>query len=156
MNTEIYIEYDNNILSNLSDKLSNLFKNNNYKVFILDNNLNINEKINIIKKNNNKKFIIINKLNSNNNLIEIIYPLKDNDILAKTLSNNLNNVDKYYQLRSSVNTNLDYYELLRNINNNQGIVIKYGSNLLNNDNIINIIFNTINKYLNEENIYIVK
>ena len=156
MNNLIYIEYDNSLLSTLSNKLDILFKNNNYDTYILGNNLTLNEKINIIKSNNNKKFIISNRINSNNNLIEIIYPLKDNDILAKTLSNNLNNVDKYYQLRSSINTNLDYYELLRNINNNQGIVIKYGSNLLNNDNIINIIFNTINKYLNEENIYLVK
>ena len=156
MNNLIYIEYDNSLLSTLSNKLDILFKNNNYDTYILGNNLTLNEKINIIKSNNNKKFIISNRINSNNNLIEIIYPLKDNDILAKTLSNNLNNVDKYYQLRSSINTNLDYYELLRNINNNQGIVIKYGSNLLNNDNIIEIIFNTINKYLNEENIYLVK
>ena len=156
MNNLIYIEYDNSLLSTSSNKLDILFKNNNYDTYFLGNNLTLNEKINIIKSNNNKKFIISNRINSNNNLIEIIYPLKDNDILAKTLSNNLNNVDKYYQLRSSINTNLDYYELLRNINNNQGIVIKYGSNLLNNDNIIEIIFNTINKYLNEENIYLVK
>ena len=38
----------------------------------------------------------------------------------------------------------------------KGIVIKYGKNLLNNKNIVNIIYNTINKYLNEENIYTVK
>ena len=129
MNTKIYIDYDNDYLSSLSNKLLELFKNNNYDVTLLRNNLNINEKINIINSNNNKKFIISNKLNnSNNNYIEIIYPLRDNDTLAKELNNNLNNlVTKYYQLRSTTNTNLDYYEILRDINNNQGIIIKFRS-----------------------------
>ena len=157
MNTKIYIEYDNNSLSNLSNKLYNLFDKNNYNVQLLGNNLSLNEKINIINNVNNKKFIISNKVNSNNNFLEIIYALRDNDTLSKTLSNNLGNiVNKYYQLRSSEITNLDYYELLRNINNNQGIVIKYGSDFFNDNNIINIIYNTINKYLNEENIYLVQ
>lgn len=149
---KIIIEYDNEKLKNISDKLYTLFLNNNYNVELLNNSLSQNEK-NTIINNSNNYFLLSNKLNSNNNL-EIIYPLKDNNNLAILLNEKLP-VSKYYQLRSPVNTNLDYYEIFRYLKNNKGIIIKYNENLLN-DNTINLIYQVISNYLNNENIYIVK
>ena len=156
MNTKIYIDYDNTNLKKISDDLYNIFKSNNYNVTLLNEDIPINEKINIIKNTENA-FVISNKLN-NNNYIEIVYPLKDNNLLAKelfdTLSSNYN-VNKYYQLRSPNNTSLDYYEILRDING-KGILIKYNSNILNDNNISKILYQVIIKYLNNSNVYIVK
>ena len=158
MNEQIFIEYDNMKLSNISNKIYELFIKNNYQTELLNNSLSLNTKIDIIK-NSNKSLVLSNKINnSNNNAIEIIYPLRSSDELAKNIANQLDkyNVTKYYQLRANNNTMLDYYEILRNINNNQAIIIKYGNNLLNDETIPNIIFQAINNYLKEENIYTVK
>ena len=132
----IYIDYDNSKLKNISEKIYDLFINNNYKAFLLNNDITSNEKINIINKTPNS-FIISNKIN-NDNGIEIIYPLRDNSNLALLLNDNLSKittVTKYYQLRDNINTNLDYYQLLQNINNSDGVVIKYNLDLLNNEKI---------------------
>ena len=156
MKDTIFIEFDNSKLQNLSEKLYNLFTKNNYNTTILNNATSINDKNNII---NQKSIVISNKINNDNsNEIEIIYPLRNTDSLAKVLSNKLSSivpVTKYYQLRSSSNTILDYYEILRNISN-EAIIIKYGNNIINNDNIPKIIFQAINDYLNNSNFYIVK
>jgi len=154
---KIIIEYDNNKLKTISEKLVNLFLNNNYDVMLLNNTYTQEEKNNLIKNDNNY-FLLSNKLNSNNG-IDIIYPLKDNDKLAKDLYDKLEKiitVNKYYQLRSSSITNLDYYEVFRNIRNNNAIIIKYGDDTLNNQNIAQIIYQVINSYLNNENVYVVK
>ena len=149
---KIFIEYDNEKLNNFCNELYQLFKNNNYDVTLLNNNISLNEKINIIKNSNNS-FLLSNRIN-NNNSIEIIYPLRDNNKLAIILNDNLSNISKYYQLRSNTITNLDYYEILRDYNN-QAIMIKYGENLLNNNLAIKV-FQSINTYLDTSNIYIVK
>ena len=149
---KIIIEYDNDKLKNISDKLYTLFLNNNYDVKLLDNSLSKNEKNEIINNSNNY-FLLSNKLNNNNN-IEIIYPLKDSNTLAISLSDKLP-VSKYYQLRDSINTNLDYYEIFRYLKNNKAVIIKYNENSLN-DNMVNMIYQVISNYLNNENIYIVK
>ena len=151
------IEYDNIKLKNISDELYNLFLNNSYDTLLLGTNISQEEK-NTILNNENNYFLLSNKINSNNN-IEIIYPLKDNNQLAIELDDKLSNitvVNKYYQLRSLTKTNLDYYEIFRNLRNNNGIIIKYGDNILNNQSIPQAIFQVINNYLNNENIYTVK
>ena len=153
---KIFIEYDNSKLSNLANNIYKLFLNNGYETVLLNNNLSLNEKINIIKKENNS-FLLSNRINDNNNTIEIVYPLRDNNKLAILLNDNLEktvDVSKYYQLRSSDKTNLDYYEILRDYND-QAIMIKYGDNIIN-DNISSIIYQSINNYLNANNKYIVK
>ena len=149
---KIIIEYNNNKLKNISDKLYTIFLNNNYDVELLDDSLSQNKKNNIINNSNNY-FLLSNKLNNNNN-IEIIYPLKDNNSIAISLNDKLP-VSKYYQLRDFINTNLDYYEIFRYLKNNKAIIIKYNENLLN-DNTVNTIYQVISNYLNNENIYIVK
>lgn len=148
---KIIIEFDNEKLKNFSDKLYKLFLNNNYDVIMLDNNI-LQEEKNKIINNSNNYFLISNKLSNTSN--EIIYPLKDNNLLAISLAEKIP-VSKYYQLRSPVNTNLDYYEIFRNLNNNKGIIIKYNDNSLNDNNIL-LIYQVISNYLNNENIYIVK
>ena len=155
---KIIIEYDNYKLKNLTEKLNELFFNNNYDVLLLSDKQSQNNKNNILNDDNNY-FLLSNKLNSDNNSIEIVYPLKDNDQLARELNNRLSTivtVNKYYQKRSSTSTNLDYYELFRYLKNNNGIIIKYGENLLNNLKIPTIIYQVINDYLLNKNIYIVK
>lgn len=152
INMKIIIEYDNDKLKNIIDKLYKLFLNNNYEVELLNNSLSQNEK-NTIINNDNNYFLLSNKINNNNSL-EIIYPLKDNNSLAILLNDKLP-VNKFYQLRSPINTNLDYYEIFRYLKNNKGIIIKYNGNSLN-DNTVNLIYQVISNYLNNENIYIVK
>ena len=157
MNTKIFIEYDNTLLQELSNKLKNIFQNNNYDVTILGNNLSISDKKKILNNYNNY-FLLSNKLNNSNNSLEIIYPLKSNDTLAKSIFNyleNKTNITKYYQLRSNTITREDYYEILRYANNNS-IIIKYGNSILNSSTLPKDIFESINNYLNDENIYIVK
>ncbi len=154
---KIIIEYDNSKLKKLCDKLQELFTNNGYTVMLLDNNITLNNKINYLKNNNS--FLLSNRINNNNkNAIEIIYPLRDNNKLAIILNDNISKiitVSKYYQLRLPSITNLDYYEILRDYNN-QAIMIKYGENTLNIDNLASIVYQSINNYLNNSNIYIVK
>ena len=157
MNNQIFIEYDNKDLEETSSKLYDLFIQNGYNAILLDSNMSLNNKINIIKDSTNKVLIISNKINNNANQIELVYPLRSTDNLALSIYNKLTNqISKYYQLRSNSNTRLDYYEILRNINNNEAIIIKYGVNTLNNNVIINTIYQAIIGYLNNENIYIVK
>ena len=152
----IFIEYDNLKLKDLSEKIYNLFLEGNYNTIILDNNIPINEKTQIINNTLNY-FVLSNKINNENN-IEIIYQLNSNDILAKKLYNELlktADVSKYYQLRSNINTAYNYYEILNNTKKNDAIVIKYGENSLNNNSIPITIYQTIKDYLNENNIYTV-
>lgn len=153
---KIIIEYDNLKLKNISNELLSLFSNN-YDTLLLNNTISQNEKNNFLKTNSNY-FLLSNKINNQNN-IEIIYPLKDNNKIAKELNDqliNVTSVSKYYQLRSPNKTNFDYYEIFQNINNNPGIIIKYGESALNNNSIPNIIYQVINTFFNTNNSYIVK
>ena len=154
---KIIIEYDNIQLKNISDKIYQLLLNNNYDTTILDNSISINNKINEIKKYPNI-FLLSNRLN-NSNTTEIIYPLRDNNTLANDLAGKLSlitTISKVYQLRSSTNTNLDYYEILRNINNDKAIMIKYSNNILNNNTLANTIFQSINTFIGNSNTYTIK
>lgn len=123
------------------------------------------DRINSINKVlNNNSIIITNGLGSNG--IEIIYGLKRNDNLSSRLANNFEdnnfNVDKYYQRRDSNNTNLDYDYIIRNLPNNESIIIRYGdisSSYLNSriNDMVEIVANTIKSYLGLSNdYYIVK
>ena len=135
----IYIDYKNNSLKELTDTIINLFKSNNYQV---QNNINA-----------NTNFILVNELN-NTNTNEVIYPLQNTDILAKEISSNIN-ASKYYQKRSSINTKENANNEFNILNDFQGLIIKYDINSLNNQ-LAYTIFNTINNYLKEKNIYTVQ
>ena len=61
---------------------------------------------------------------------EIIYALRNNDILsskiAKELEQSGQNVRKYYQRRLPSNPSKDYYYLLRDTPNNETVIVEYG------------------------------
>ena len=141
--------FNKKVSSLLNDKLNSI----NVKSTIISKNSN-SEKINSIKSLlNNNSIVVTNGLGSDN--IEIVYGLNDKDNLASRLSNNLEDNDflvgKYYQRRDSKNTNLDYDPIIREIPNNESIIIKLGNindNQLNRiDDIVSIIANTLKSYL---------
>lgn len=131
----------------------------------IDKNMTDIERLNYINNNlGNNSIILSTGLGSDN--IEIIYGLNSNDNLASRLANNFEEnefiVDKYYQRRDSKNTNLDYDYIIRNLPNNESIIIRYGniSDSYINDRIndlVDVTANTIRSYLGLANdYYIVK
>ena len=81
--------------------------------------------------NDNNVIVISNGLNNVGEGSEIIYALKDNDKLASTIYKMLEDkklpVDRYYQLRSEVNSALDSYLIIRYNNKYKPVVILYGN-----------------------------
>lgn len=61
---------------------------------------------------------------------EIIYALRNNDTLSRTIANEFiksgQNVRKYYQRRLPSNSSKDYYYMLRETPNNESIIVEYG------------------------------
>lgn len=123
-----------------------------------DNSMTNNDRVNYINTilNNSPNGIIVsNGLGSND--IEIIYGLKSSDNLASRLATNLTdnefNVNKYYQRRSSSNTNMDYEPIIRNLDN-ESIIIRLGDIEIDNDyltnrinDLVSVIGNTLKSYL---------
>ena len=62
---------------------------------------------------------------------EVIYALRNKDMLAKSIADNLEDagltVSKYYQRRSEADTSKDYYDLQKDTGNIETIIIKYGN-----------------------------
>ena len=92
------------------------------------------ERANIISSafgNDSNVIVLSNGLNNTGYGSEIIYALKDNDKLASTIYNNLEEknlpVDRYYQLRSEVNSALDSYLVIRYNNKYKPVVVLYGN-----------------------------
>lgn len=127
---------NNNFLVNLSNYINERLNDLNINSYIINNtnsNITNDEKIQIVKQRSgtgNNVILLSNRLNGSN--IEIMYALRNNDLLAEDIYNAfiLNNiaVDKYYQKRDSQDTSLDEDYLIRNSKNNQTIVINYGNN----------------------------
>lgn len=61
---------------------------------------------------------------------EVIYALRNNDVLAKTILNSLAQegqmVRKYYQRRLPSNPSKDYYYVLRDTPNTEAVIVEYG------------------------------
>lgn len=61
---------------------------------------------------------------------EVIYSLRNNDRLAKTITNEIaktgQNVRKYFQRRLPSNPSKDYYYLLRDTPDNESLIVEYG------------------------------
>ena len=167
-NGESEKEYNLRFSKLLSDKLKEMGINNTL-VRTSDKNMDDIERVNTIKSlinNNSNSIIISNGLGSDN--IEIIYGLNRTDNLAARLATNLEDnkftVSKYYQRRDSTNTNLDYDYIIRNLPNNESIIIRYGditsdNNYLNGriEDLVNVVANTLKSYLGLANdYYIVK
>lgn len=167
-NGESEKEYNLRFAKLLSDKLKKMGINNTL-VRTSDKNMSDTERVNAIKSlinNNSNSIIVSNGLGSDD--IEIIYGLNRTDNLASRLATNLEEneftVSKYYQRRDSTNTNLDYDYIIRNLPNNESIIIRYGditsdNNYLNGriEDLINVVANTLKSYLGLANdYYIVK
>lgn len=61
---------------------------------------------------------------------EVIYSLRNNDTLARIITNEIarsgQNVRKYYQRRLPSDSSKDYYYLLRDTPNNETLIVEYG------------------------------
>ena len=126
---------NNNFLVNLSNYINKRLNDLNINSYIINNsnsNITNDEKIQIVKQKSgtgNNVILLSNRLNGSN--VEIMYALRNNDLLAEDIFNafELNGiaVDKYYQKRDETDTSLDDDYLIRNSKNNQTIVINYGN-----------------------------
>lgn len=159
---EIDEKYEKNILLNISKYMSKKFSEygiNNELVRTNDISLTDDERTSIINEIKEKNDIIIQNRLSDDNEFDIIYPLRNSDSLSSLISSSLEkkgiNVDKYYQRRLPTNTTLDYYSIIRNTNPNEVLIFEY-LNPNNYQNTVDIIVDTISKYLKKENTYTVK
>ncbi len=167
-NGESEKEYNLRFSKLLSGKLSQMGINN-ILVRTSDKGMDDIERINYIKsllRNSPNSLVLSNGLGSED--IEIIYGLNRNDNLANRLATNLEDneftVSKYYQRRDSTNTNLDYDYIIRNLPNNESIIIRYGDIASDNsylngriEDLVNIVANTLKSYLGlADDYYIVK
>lgn len=155
-------QYEKNILLNLSKYMVNKFNELGISSELIRNNdisLTDEERNSIINEIKDKNDIIIQNRLSDDNEFDIIYPLRNSDLLASIISKDLEtngiNVDKYYQRRLPTNTTLDYYSLIRNTTPNQSLIIEY-KNLNDYKKIVDIITNTISNYIKKSNTYTVK
>ena len=129
------IEKDYTLL--ISNYIGNRLKELNVPYFLTrtnDKNISIDDRIRSISTEygtTNDLIIVSNHLNKGKEQgVEIIYPLRSNDKLAKKIYDELEksgvSVSKYYQLRDSKDTSKDYYQILRDTPNYESIVIEYG------------------------------
>lgn len=117
-----------------------------------DQTLTNDERINLINsyyKDNKNVIVISNQLNTGTGQgLEVIYPLRNNDKLAKLIADNIETaggtVNKYYQLRDNTNTEKDYYDIINETPNYQTLIIKYA--YVNNQNDANNLKNNYQDY----------
>ncbi len=98
--------------------------------------------------NNSKVVAISNQLGKGENGVEVIYALRNDDTLAKSISDNLEDagltINKYYQRRSEADTSKDYYDLQKDTGNIETIIVKYGN--VDNSEEVNNLKNNYEKY----------
>jgi len=155
-------QYEKNILLNLSKYMADELNKKGITTELVrtsDISLTDEERNSIINEIKEKNDIIIQNRLSDDDEFDIIYPLRNKDTLPSLIAKNLElsgtNVDKYYQRRLPTNTTLDYYSIIRNTNPNESIILEY-KNLSNYEEIIDIITDTIAKYIKKNNTYIVQ
>lgn len=159
---QINNQYEKNILLNLSEYMAKKLNELGINTELIRNNdisLTDEERNSIINEIKDRNDIIIQNRFSEDNEFDIIYPLRNSDNLASTITKKLEangiDVDKYYQRRLPSNTTLDYYSIIRNTPPNETLIIEY-KDLNNYNQIIDIITNSISEYINKSNIYTVK
>ncbi len=137
-----------------------------------DTTIDLQERLNLInslKKTDEENILITNALSSGNSSgAEIVYGLKNDDSLAREITNELEangyDVLKYYQLRNPSNTSLDFYPIIREVANVESIIVNYG--YIDNSNDYNYLINDEEKlaesvargiynYIKQENVYTV-
>jgi len=160
----IDIESNNEYINLIANFLYNELSNKGYDVKLLDNDIPLNDKIKEINNESKESIVISNQINFNNEVgSEIIYALKDTNMLANSIQNtlgNYTNIAKFYQLRLPSNTALDYYQIIRETPNAETIIISYNENDLsemqnNWQDIAQAILDGLLDYLTKQNVYIV-
>lgn len=123
----------------------------------------------LIKEGDNAILLTTMLSSGNDSGSEVIYALRNSDNLAEQISNNIEttgiDVLKYYQLREPTNTSLDFYEIIREANNTESLIVSFGytdnsfdnSFLQNNINsLAKAVSDALYNYISKENIYVVK
>ena len=160
----IDIESNNEYINLIANFLYNELLNKGYDVKLLDNNIPLNDKIKEINNEAKESIVISNQINFNNEVgSEIIYALKDTNMLANSLQNtlgNYTNIAKFYQLRLPSNTALDYYQIIRETPDAETIIISYNENDLsemqnNWQDIAQALLDGLLDYLTKQNVYVV-
>ena len=154
-------QYEKNILLEMSRYMATAFAKKNIDTELVRNtdvSLTDDERNSIINELKNKSDLIIQNRISDNNEFNIIYPLRSNDTLPSLISTSLEtndiNINKYFQRRLPTDTILDYYSVIRNTNPNEKIIFEYPYKK-NYEKTIDIIVDTIVKYLTTGKIYTV-
>ena len=154
-------QYEKNILLEMSRYMATAFAKKNIDTELVRNtdvSLTDDERNSIINELKNKSDLIIQNRISDNNEFNIIYPLRSNDTLPSLISTSLEtndiNINKYFQRRLPTDTILDYYSVIRNTNPNETIIFEYPYKK-NYEKTIDIIVDTIVKYLTTGKIYTV-
>lgn len=162
----------------ISNKIYNNLKELGVDVYLVrdrDMTLNDEERLAIINSfldsDDDEVIILSNMLASGNDSgAEVIYALRNDDNLAREISNYIESAGqdilKYYQLRNPNDTALDYYSIIRDVPSDvESIIVSYGypsnsydnSFLINNqDSLAKAISDAIYDYLQRINIYVVK
>ncbi len=162
----------------ISKKIYNNLKNLGLDVYLVrddDKTLSNEERLEIINSylntDDDEVIVLSNMLSSGNDAgAEIIYALRNDDDLAREISNYIEEIGqdilKYYQLRDPNDTALDYYSIIGGVPNNvESIIVSYGypSNSFDNrfltnniDTLAEAVSNAIYDYLKRVNIYIVQ
>lgn len=116
----------------ISNRLSTLGIDN-FLVRKDSNDITNSNRVDIIKNKygNGNNIIVLSNRNSDDNIVDIVYPLRNNSILASKIADELKNVTdneiRYYQLRNSADTSKDDDYIIRNTANNLTIAIDYGN-----------------------------
>ena len=154
-------QYEKNILLEMSRYMATAFAKKNIDTELVRNtdvSLTDDERNSIINELKNKSDLIIQNRISDNNEFNIIYPLRSDDTLPSLISTSLEtndiNINKYFQRRLPTDTILDYYSVIRNTNPNETIIFEYPYKK-NYEKTIDIIVDTIVKYLTTGKIYTV-
>ena len=154
-------QYEKNVLLEMSRYMATAFAKKNIDTELVRNtdvSLTDDERNSIINELKNKSDLIIQNRISDNNEFNIIYPLRSNDTLPSLISTSLEtndiNINKYFQRRLPTDTILDYYSVIRNTTPNETIIFEYPYKK-NYEKTIDIIVDTIVKYLTTGKIYTV-
>ena len=130
------VEKDYSLL--ISNYIYNRLNEKGIKAYLTrtgDYNLSDEERIKLIQdefESSSDVIVISNRLkNDRTNGVDVIYALRDEDYLAENIVNFLSddgfNINDFYQLRDDDDPSLDYYPIIRDSEDNETIIIRYGN-----------------------------
>ena len=159
----------------IGEVIFNYLKNlgiNTYLIRETDSTLSNQERLttinSIVNQGDEVVVITIQMIESNESGAQVVYSLRDIDTLARGISDAIETtgqeVSKFYQYRNPNATSEDYYEMIRELDTTENVIISLGNPnnsfdngfLLNNiERLGNNIADAINNYLTKQNVYIV-